>query len=98
MVVAIGKADLGRLVQEAVSVWPEFGAVLAEKMASTLASALEEQRHFQATVAAQTLKKLVQVDHHLDALAEEPLTGPARRQVTGAGNALEAARGTLEAL
>jgi len=97
-VVAIGKSDLSLLVEEAVSQWPELGAVLAGKAAGTLATLLEMQRAFPGTVATKALKRLVQVDHHLDALAEQELPSGARRQVISAGNALESARGTLEAL
>jgi len=98
VVVAMGKADLSRLIEEAISLWPELGPVLAGKAAGTLATLLERQRTFPGTVAARALKRLEQVDHHLDALAEEALPRRAMRQVIAAGNALEEARGTLEAL
>jgi hypothetical protein len=97
LVVAIGKSDLTLLIREAVSLWPDMGPALAEKIVGSMAVALEKQRTFQATVAARALKQLEHVDHTLDSLADEDLPRSAVRKVLNAGNALEGARGTLEA-
>lgn len=96
VVVAIGKADLHLFIQEALALWPEMAPALTAKITTSLATALEQQRAFQATIAKQTLRHLVRVDHALDALAEQELPKPAMRQVFTAGDALEEARGTLE--
>lgn len=98
IVVSLGRADLTLLVQEAISIWPDLAPALTAQMVGTLTTALASQRKFQTGVVRQVLGKLERVDHALDDLAAGNLPASATRLVVKAGDALETARGTLEAL